>query len=400
MNTHILTREEILGLGTATVKKEILGLGTVTFRSDVTIGMMMNAHDLAEKAEAHEQADTFTNFLLSCLFIEPQKTPQDMANLPEAMLKDVIQICIDIAGIRERFESIGTDAPIRERFYEAFIADEQERFKEVATSFSHILDTAKSITTPFNDVVQKMAALGLRISIPKIPNKLLNNFVTLHNTTLGFTQAINQAYNEPLQEMVQKIAQIYLPEPLFTNALITSGLNSPILHSPTYVLPDLQPIRPEDPKPSNEDLTRQRLVGDYDILSQLEQSLRDVIEVKLRELHSEHWWKQGIPPDVGQGCEDRKNKKEKPTDALYHPIYYAYIDDYRKIIMRRDNWRQAFSQIFGNQTELEACFIWVGNVRDPIAHIRPISDEDHFMFVAGARWIQTRIKQQADKNDH
>ena len=86
-----------------------------------------------------------------------------------------------------------------------------------------------------------------------------------------------------------------------------------------------------------------------------------------------------------------KKAKEKPHAASFAPIYYAYVHDYLKFIARRDNWDEQFSQIFGNKIELEACFAWVGNVRDAVAHIRPISDDDYVMFTAGAHWLQSRI---------
>ena len=61
-------------------------------------------------------------------------------------------------------------------------------------------------------------------------------------------------------------------------------------------------------------------------------------------------------------------RAKKPLEVSYHPIYYAYVHDYEKIIVQRDNWRRVFSAVLGAKNELEARFAWVGRVRDSIAH--------------------------------
>jgi hypothetical protein len=136
------------------------------------------------------------------------------------------------------------------------------------------------------------------------------------------------------------------------------------------------------------DIQQRRLKEAYGVLSRLEQSLRNLIQAKLREVYGDSWWERGVPDQVRGSCEQRKQEKEKPEEALHHPIYYAYVDDYRSIIMRHNNWRDVFAPVFVKRTELEACFAWVTRVRDAVAHVRPLSEEDLKNFLFGAQWLQ------------
>lgn len=148
---------------------------------------------------------------------------------------------------------------------------------------------------------------------------------------------------------------------------------------------------------NSEGLMRRQLTEGYAVLSQLEQSLRELIESRLQELYGNKWWKQGVPEKVRKDCDDRKKEKEKSSEISHPPIYYAYIGNYKDIIIRRDNWDKVFSSIFRNKTELEACFVWVGRVRDSIAHTRPVSDNDYENFLAGRRWLQVCINQAVEE---
>jgi hypothetical protein len=187
---------------------------------------------------------------------------------------------------------------------------------------------------------------------------------------------------DPLKMAVDNVIRAGLSEPSFSNALYLSGLNSALIHSPNYTISEVK----------MEEVERRRLVEGYDILSFLELSLRNLISDRLSVIYGDIWWKRGVPEDIREGWNGRKLRKEITAKVSYHFIYYAFIDDYRKIITKNDNWNMAFSEVFGNKSELETCFSWVGNVRDSIAHTRPVPDDSYLMFIAGARWIQLRVK--------
>lgn len=375
------------------IQVNVPGLGNVTLCSYLKFGQLIEAHDLADKVGEVDRKDVFTNFILSCMFVEPQKTPEHVSNFSPEALGAVTQVIVDVLKIRKEFDATTDTLPIRERFYNAHITQESEISQEILASLAKHIGSLKlpgSEMAKLSDAIQQMSALNLKISLPKIPDALLASAKQLDKLT-KFAKAISIT-SEPLQKLIQGISQIKLPEPFFGTALLISGLDSSIIHSPTYALPPLHPVDIRETQKIRGAPQQRRLVAAYDILSQLEQSLRDCIEMGLRELHSDHWWKRGVPEDVRKDCEARKSEKEKPIDISYNPIYYAYIHDYKKIILRGDNWKPFFSSIFGEKIELEACFAWVSNVRDSVAHVRPISDDDFLMFTAAAKWIQTRIK--------
>jgi len=139
------------------------------------------------------------------------------------------------------------------------------------------------------------------------------------------------------------------------------------------------------------DANLERLNEAYRIISYIELSLRDLIEAKLRIMHNDGWWKSGVPEQVRIDCEQRKKDKEKPGEVDHHPINYAYVDNYKTIIIKRDNWDTVFAAVLNGKIKVEASFSWVANVRDAVAHARPIADDDYKMFVASASWLQSAI---------
>ncbi len=385
-----LTQSDISELVKITFfQKEIPELGKMTFCSHVTAGMMIDACRITEKADKNQQSDIFTNFLLSKLITEPSKDAQDVANFSEATLDAVVQVCIDIAGIREEFELTASDSSVRSRFHSAYMRVQEEYHDELAKCFYRNLDefNLSPMINQINEALQKMKALNLRISIPELPDIVFRNDAMFQ----GIAEAIRRAYSEPLRDLVNEIAQMRLPEPLLAEVLQISGLESAIFNPPTYVLSDLTVL--------DETYTHRRHVEAYEVLILVEQSLRDVIESRLGELHGEDWWKRCVPEDVRRDCEWRKLEREKPSDVVLHPIYYANVYDYGKIITRNDNWRDVFSLVFGNKKEFEVCIQWVGDGRNPIAHTRPISDESYRMFITAALRIRSHIERQTRSRD-
>lgn len=205
-------------------------------------------------------------------------------------------------------------------------------------------------------------------------------------------ESISQLTSWPLLTQLGQLSQIKLPEPFLSDTMRLSGLNSPILHTPAYIIPKVEPVHKQEELPRRaEEAMQRRLVDSYDILSQLELSLRTLIEIKLREVYSDHWWKRGVPESVRTECEDRKRREEKPFEAGQHPIHYTYLGHCKDIIMRGDNWKQCFSAVFEKKTEFEVFIDWVQKVRPAIGHPRPISDDAYLLFTASARWIQIAI---------
>ncbi|MGC8935548.1 MAG: Swt1 family HEPN domain-containing protein, partial [Thermoproteota archaeon] len=116
-----------------------------------------------------------------------------------------------------------------------------------------------------------------------------------------------------------------------------------------------------------------------EILKDFENELRSFIQNKLEEEIGRDWWKQAIPPDVQQRCEERKENREKlpwMSDEEYPLIYYADFNDYFKIITRRDNWKKIFSRYFVDEAWIKTKLILeLSPIRNDIAHNRELTAE-------------------------
>ena len=88
----------------------------------------------------------------------------------------------------------------------------------------------------------KMAALSVKVAIPEIPMENFLSSLAQQEKLYQSVADIAQLSKEPLTSLVDAITSIKLPEPYLFNALIGSGLNSSIIHSPTYILPEMVPI--------------------------------------------------------------------------------------------------------------------------------------------------------------
>jgi hypothetical protein len=57
-----------------------------------------------------------------------------------------------------------------------------------------------------------------------------------------------------------------------------------------------------------------------------------------------------------------------------HPIHYINFPEYQKIITKRDNWREIFSEYFGDRGIFSAKIQELEPIRNKIAHMRGLSE--------------------------
>lgn len=114
--------------------------------------------------------------------------------------------------------------------------------------------------------------------------------------------------------------------------------------------------------------------NEYIRLYVLENTLRHIIVFKLSKI-SENWWRQRVPGDVWQTAEERK--REEMRKLVYtidlHPIWYVNFGEYIRIIIREDNWKEVFKEIFVSPTDFESVMKKLETIRNKIAHMRPLS---------------------------
>jgi hypothetical protein len=71
----------------------------------------------------------------------------------------------------------------------------------------------------------------------------------------------------------------------------------------------------------------------YALLCELEVRLHAFVRRSLHEKHAAHWWRQGIPLDIRQACQIRK---EADTNPLDDPFQYTNFIDLKNILSK--NW--------------------------------------------------------------
>lgn len=138
----------------------------------------------------------------------------------------------------------------------------------------------------------------------------------------------------------------------------------------------VKPVKPKVEKtPSIEELIQQGSA----ILFKLETNMRSFIEKTLSEYYGKKWWKAGIPKDVRQNCELRMNKNESPfgLPKSTRKLDYADFSGYRKVILRKDNWKKIYYEYFGNhKSTIESYLNQLEEIRNTIQHNRSnISDK-------------------------
>lgn len=115
----------------------------------------------------------------------------------------------------------------------------------------------------------------------------------------------------------------------------------------------------------------------YETLKKLEQTLRDHVQQRLSSL-TDHWWKQRVPPDVRENAERRKKASDNPwpwdEGRDLDLIHYVDFPDYAKMIEKRDNWKEAFSEDFQDKSWITTKLRELEPIRNDIAHMRDLSD--------------------------
>ncbi len=344
-------------------------------------------------------AREFTVQLVQHQLIEPELTIEIVQGWPDKLLLRVARLWAKNESVLDQNlleeEKISFDT--FKQVFADYITEQQRKIRDLIGGFSDYADRmAFSISsivssTMFQSITENflhMTAFNVRLAgLETLPKMLF-----FENPMKQFYENIGQLAKQSLLTQFKQLGQIIIPEPFLSDTMVLSGLNSPLVHTPTYIFPKIEPVRKkEELQRRAEDAVQRRLVDAYDILSQLELSLRNLIEIKLREMYGDRWWKRGVPETVQRDCEERKRREEKPFEAGYHPIHYAYLGHCKDIVMRGDNWKAGFSAVFGKRTEFEVFIDWVQKVRLPIGHPRTITDDDYLYFTASARWLQTAI---------
>ena len=112
------------------------------------------------------------------------------------------------------------------------------------------------------------------------------------------------------------------------------------------------------------------------ILRQLERKLRAFIDARMTAAIGPRWIKQRVNKTVRDkwlAAQEADRAAGRPVGTL---IDYADFGEYRSIIEQGDNWRDAFQAVFVVKTAVGETLARLSAIRNPSAHVRPMSTED------------------------
>jgi len=114
----------------------------------------------------------------------------------------------------------------------------------------------------------------------------------------------------------------------------------------------------------------------FRLLYTLEQELRSTIISELSHLEPSNWWLDRIPRDVRENAETRAGEKlelEPSKHAEEDLLEYVDFASYVKILLRKNNWNQAFESLFPSREWLKSRLEELEPIRNDIAHGRELN---------------------------
>ena len=114
----------------------------------------------------------------------------------------------------------------------------------------------------------------------------------------------------------------------------------------------------------------------WQILTQLEQSLRQFVGQHLENLAGPNWIKQRVPQAIRKRWIERQEEDRVDGRPVFSAIQYADFMDLADVIAKGDNWRDAFQEIFRCKDEIRVSLSRLHPVRKAVSHSRPLSRAD------------------------
>lgn len=117
----------------------------------------------------------------------------------------------------------------------------------------------------------------------------------------------------------------------------------------------------------------------FELLYGIEVGLRELIVQSLEATVGPRWWKERLPGDVSEEYKKGRECEQKIRWCQlvpHHPVYYVEFPSLKKVIERRDNWKDTFSAIFKRKEILINTLSELEPIRNKIAHNRKATPED------------------------
>ncbi len=160
------------------------------------------------------------------------------------------------------------------------------------------------------------------------------------------------------------------PASAFDQAITIAGIKSAPAHF----------IRAYDHEPDHqlneEEAGFERTNDAHDRLLRFETRVRAFIDQRMTETVCKNWIKHRIPGEMRQQWIEKQAKARDEGESEQPLIAYADFTDYVKIIVRKDNWDEAFAPVFRRKSLVEESFQRLYPIRVCTMHSRIITQDD------------------------
>jgi len=173
------------------------------------------------------------------------------------------------------------------------------------------------------------------------------------------------------------------PSPAFEQGVEIAGLR----RAPALVELYGPPVSPSENADQEEGLLRTNQAHNW--LLRLETQIRECIDKLMVAACGPSWPKHRMPNGIYEQWLDKKNKAEAAGAPNLPLIAYADFTDYALIILRSDNWREAFAPVFRREANIRESLQRLYPIRLCTMHARLITQEDEMLlYVETARIIK------------
>jgi len=113
------------------------------------------------------------------------------------------------------------------------------------------------------------------------------------------------------------------------------------------------------------------LAGDtFEYVGSIEKSLRKLVSIKLESMAGPKWFKQRVPGEIRIRVKDRRSSALKAGEKAADPVEYLTLGELAEIVLRTDNWEEAFEPIFREQSWFRRDAEIIIAARNPNSHYR------------------------------
>jgi Swt1-like HEPN len=122
----------------------------------------------------------------------------------------------------------------------------------------------------------------------------------------------------------------------------------------------------------------------YETLYCLENSIRDLVTVKMDDAHGTGWWNAHVPQPVKDTVENNRKREAEAGISMRSTDPIDYTNFGELLVIIEHNW-QTFSDTFNNQKALRRVLSGLNMLRAPIAHCASLAADEVTRLELGIR---------------